>query len=275
MESTLARKYFYHEINRPEQQIDLAKAALYIAQEEYPDIEVEEYLNALDAMAFEVEERLPSERYPLKIIQTINRYLYDDLGFTGNTQGYYDHRNSFLNQVIDRRTGIPITLALVYLEISKRIDFPMVGIGMPGHFLIRPEFEEVGIFVDAFNSGEILFEQDCQDRLAQMYGHSVQMHPSFLAPVSSKRFLVRMLTNLKMIYINSQQLEKALTIVERILLLFPNEAQELRDRGILYYHIGEWENALIDLKKYLAMVPNAEDASVIRRLLAQLNADNI
>ncbi len=145
MDFSIARKYFYQEIHQPEEQISLEKAALYMALEEYPDLDVEAYLNALDTMAAEVEERLPREPYPLRILQTINRYLYDDLGFTGNTNDYYDPRNSFLNMVIDRRMGIPITLSLVYLAIARRIDFPMVGVGMPGHFLIRPDVEEMEI----------------------------------------------------------------------------------------------------------------------------------
>ena len=262
---------FYQEINQPDAQIDLAKAALYIAQEEYPDLDVDAYMNALDVMAAEVEERLPVERYPLRIIQSLNKYLYDDLGYKGNTNDYYDPRNSYLNEVIDRHTGIPITLSLVYLEIARRLDFPMVGIGMPGHFLIRPEFEDTGIFVDAFNQGEILFEQDCEQRLAQIYGHPVPLQPMFLQPVSPRQLLVRMLTNLKFIYLNRKDLARALAVVEYILLLLPDAAMELRDRGLLYYQLGYKSNASQDLEIYLAMLPNAEDADAIRRLIEQLN----
>lgn len=273
MNLPLGRLSFYQEINQPDEQINLAKAALDIAQEEYPDLDPDEYLNALDTMAAEIQERLPAQRYPLRVIQTINQYLYDDLGFTGNNENYYDPRNSFLNDVIDRRTGIPIALALVYLEIARRIDFPMVGVGMPGHFLIRPQFEDVGIFVDAFHRGEILFEQDCRDRLAKIYQQSVQLQATFVEPVSSRRFLARMLTNLKMIYLNRQELQKALATVERILLLFPDAPMELRDRGLLYFQMGRWSEASQDLNIYLAILPNAEDAGVIRQLLTQIEQD--
>lgn len=262
---------FYREINQPDTQIDLAKAALYIAQEEYPNLDIATYLNALDVMATEVEERLPVERYPLRIIQSLNQYLYDELGFTGNTSDYYDPRNSFLNEVIDRRSGIPITLSLVYLEVARRLDFPMVGIGMPGHFLIRPDFQDVGIFVDAFNRGEILFESDCEERLAQIYGHPVQLQPSFTKAVSPRQLLTRMLTNLKLIYLNRQDLPKALAVVERILLLFPDAVMERRDRGLLYYQLGYPSKASQDLEVYLAVLPNADDAYVIRRLIEQLS----
>jgi regulator of sirC expression with transglutaminase-like and TPR domain len=275
MDFPLGRRNFYAEIKQPDAQIDLAKAALYIAQEEYPNLDIDAYLNALDTMAAEVEERLPVERYPLRIIQTLNRYFYDDLGYTGNTSDYYDPRNSFLNEVIDRRMGIPITLSLVYLEVTRRLDFPMVGINMPGHFLIRPEFEEVGIFVDAFNRGEILFEQDCQERLAQIYGRPVELQPGFTEPVSPRNLLARMLTNLKLIYLNRTNWTKSLAAVERLLLLFPDASTELRDRGLLYYQLRDWSKAAQDLEVYLTMVPNADDANAIRRLLEQLRSGEL
>jgi regulator of sirC expression with transglutaminase-like and TPR domain len=270
MNFSSARQYFYHEIQQPDEQIDLAKAALYIAQEEYPKLDADEYLNALDTMAMEVEERLPAQAYPLRIIQTINKYLYDDLGFTGNTTNYYDPRNSFLNDVIERKTGIPITLSLVYLEVARRIDFPMAGVGMPGHFLIRPAIADMEIFVDAFNRGEVMFPQDCQEKLTQIYGQPVTLQPQYFDVVNGRLFLARMLTNLKLIYIKQQELEKALAAVERILLLFPGVAMELRDRGLLYYQTGQFTLAADDLQTYLAKVPNAQDASVIRQLLSQM-----
>lgn len=270
MDLRRSRQYFSQEISQPDEQIDLAKAALYIAQEEYPDIDPNEYLNILDLMASEVQERLPTQRYPLRIIQGINQYLYQDLGFTGNIDDYYDPRNSYFNEVIDRQTGIPITLSLVYLEVARRIDFPMVGVGMPGHFLIRPEFEEVGIFVDAFDGGKILFPEDCQERLSEVYGQPMTLRPEFLKSVTPRQFLVRMLTNLKLIYLRQEELELAFAAVERILLLVPEAPGELRDRGLIYYQMGRWVAAADDFETYLAKVPNAEDAPVIRRLLNQL-----
>ncbi|MBF2017050.1 MAG: SirB1 family protein [Rivularia sp. T60_A2020_040] len=273
MNLSLARQYFSDEIQQPDEYIDLTKAALYLAQEEYLNLNIEEYINAIETMAMELQERLPLENYPLKIIQCINKYLYEDLGFTGNKQNYYDPRNSFLNDVIERRVGIPITLALLYIEVARRIDFPMIGIGMPGHFLIRPDIPEVEIFVDAFNNGEVLFSQDCQERLSQIYQQNVTLKPEFLAPVTKKKFLARILTNLKYIYIKQQELEKALSCVERILLLFPGAVLEIRDRGLLSYQIGRFNQASVDLQAYLQQVPDAQDASTIRRLLAQMGKD--
>lgn len=270
MDFPRSRQYFQQEIEQPDEQINLALSALYIAQEEYPDLDIFAYLNALDTMAFEIKERLLSQKYPLRIIQSINQYLYDDLGFSGNTAEYYDPRNSFLNEVIERRVGIPITLSLIYLEVAKRIDFPMVGVGMPGHFLMRPAIAEMEIFVDAFNRGEVMFADDCQERLMQVYGQPVTMQPEFLAAVSNRQFLARMLSNLKFIYLNGQNLEKSLAAVERILLLFPDSPTEIRDRGLIYYQIGRWVAAVNDFETYLSQLPNAQDAPVIRRLLDQI-----
>lgn len=273
MDLQRTRQLFSQEVQQPDKQIDLAKAALYIAQEEYPLLP-DEYLNALDTMAGELQERLPAQRYPLRIVQSINQYLYDDLGFRGNTNNYNDPRNSFLNDVLERRTGIPITLSLVYLEIARRIDFPMVGVGMPGHFLIRPDVAEMEIFVDAFNRGEVLFAEDCRKLLAQIYGKPIELKPEFLYPVTHRQFLARMLTNLKMIYLEQQNWEKALSAVERILLLFPDLPGELRDRSLLCYQIGDWAAASEHLATYLTLVPSAKDDPAIRQLMNYLSKNN-
>ncbi|MEM9542838.1 MAG: transglutaminase-like domain-containing protein [Cyanobacteria bacterium P01_E01_bin.42] len=265
------RQQFQREIGQAESQIDLAKAALYIACEEYADLDPEEYLNALDIMAQEVKKRLPETAYPLKTIQIFNHYFYEELQFQGDRENYYDPRNSFLNKVLDRRRGIPITLSLVYLEIAKRIDFPMVGINMPGHFLIRPDFDDAGIFVDVFNNGEILFEQDCETLLEQIYNQPVKLEPHFFAPVTKKRFLARMLTNLKLIYLNRQKLKQAVTAVERILLLFPDTLAEIRDRGLLYYRLNLWSQAKSDLEFYVNNAPPTLETRQIRQLLERLD----
>jgi regulator of sirC expression with transglutaminase-like and TPR domain len=270
MDFSAARQRFYQATHQPDEQIDLARAALYFAQEEYPDLEPEAYLEALDTIAAAVQTQLPQTRYPLKVIQTINHHLYQELKFSGNATDYYDPRNSYLNQVIDRRKGIPITLSLVYLEVARRIDFPMVGVGMPGHFLIRPVGEDLNVFVDPFHQGEILFPEDCQERLNQLYGSPVEFQLEFLNPVSSRQFLARMLTNLKVIYLNRGEWSKALATIERILILFPEAPLEQRDRGLLYYQMGRWTEATQDLENYLVNAPSAEDAAVVRQLLKRM-----
>ncbi len=270
MHFSLARQRFLQATRQPDEQIDLERAALYIAQEEYPDLDVEAVVQDLDRMADEARDYLPVEPYPMKILQAINRYLYEDLGFVGNAQDYYEPRNSFLNQVLERRTGIPITLSLVYLAIARRVDFPMVGIGLPGHFLIRPAVEEMEIFVDPFHQGEILFLADCAERLQQVVGRPVPMQPQFLAAVTPRQFLARMLTNLKMIYFNKGDIAKTLAAIERILLLFPETPLELRDRGMLYFRLNRWVEARQDLEAYLEKVPQADDRPVVEKLLKRI-----
>ncbi len=208
---------FITEITKPDREIDLARAALYIAQIECPDLDIEKYLEKLDSMGLAVAKRLPETQYPLKVIQTINQYLYTELKFQGNGTDYYNPCNSFLNDVIDRRTGIPISLALVYLHIAKQIGFPMVGIGMPGHFLIRPDFEDSEIFVDAFDRGEILFVEDCRQKLMDIYQQNIPAIPTeLLQPITNRQFLFRMLNNLQSIYLNQPDFERALVIKQWI-----------------------------------------------------------
>ncbi len=201
------------EINQSDRDINLARAALYIAQTAYPDLDVDAQLRILDEMAAEVARRIPQSRYPLMVIRTINNYLYDELGFTGNHSNYYDPRNSFLNDVLARRTGIPITLALVYLEIAKRIDFPMMGIGMPGHFMIRPDFEDSEIFIDTFHNGEILFAEDCRQKLMNIYQQEIPyLTPALVPTVTNCQFIARMLNNLQVIYLDRGDLAGAAVI---------------------------------------------------------------
>ncbi|WP_072620068.1 SirB1 family protein [Spirulina major] len=265
-----ARQWFQTLVQKPEAMIDLTAAALAIAQEEYPNLDPAHCHEQLETLAAEVRSRLPATPYPLKVIEAINHVLYTEHQFQGNTDQYYDPRNSFLNDVLDRHLGIPITLALVYLDISQRIDFPMVGIGMPGHFLIRPEFEAVGIFVDAFNRGEILFEQDCEALLSQIYQRPITLQTHFLEPVTAKLFLARMLNNLKHIYLNQSEFTKGIACCDRILLLFPDHPLEHRTRGLLHYELQHWPAARHDLQQYLHLTPNAQDTLMIQRLLLEL-----
>jgi regulator of sirC expression with transglutaminase-like and TPR domain len=268
--SALPREHLYQELQQPTAQVSLARAALYIAQEEYPKLVVNDYLALLDRMAETLQQRLPEDRYPLKVIHAINDYLFGELNFSGNSVDYYDPRNSFLNEVLERRVGIPITLSLVYLELADRIGFPMAGVSMPGHFLIRPTVNEMDIFVDPFNRGEIMFEQDCRERLKQMFGDPAQLEPHHLIAITPATFLVRILTNLKIIYLQNRDVPKALDAINRILLIAPEAGGEWRDRGLIYYQQGALDQARLDLERYLYQQPDAIDAFEIRRVIEQI-----
>ncbi len=272
MQLSLARQLFMREVRQPDEYIDLERAAFYIAQEAYPELDVEEYVALLDTMADEVRDRLPVEDYPLRTLKVLNDYLYGELGFKGNQTDYYNPQNSFLNDVIDRRTGIPITLALVYLSLAQRIAFPMEGIALPGHFLIRPVQSEMAIFVDAFNQGEILFEQDCEALLHKMFGDRIAMREQFLAPATNRQFLARMLTNLKATYASSGDVGGVLAAVERILMLYPDAPVELRDRGIILFRLSRWVEARQDLERYLEVLPQADDRDHVEHVLLHMQS---
>ena len=255
------------EVDCPDDQIDLAKAALWIAQEEYPDLEPAVSLQQLDAMAEVLRDRLPTERYPLKVIKTINQYLFEELGFSGNQDNYYAPRNSFFNDVLERRTGIPLTLSMLYLALAERIDFPMVGVGMPGHFIIRPKGSEMEIYVDPFHRGEVLFQEDCEQRLQQVYQRHVVLTPEMLPEVTARQCLVRMLTNLKVIYLKNSQFGKAIGTINGLLVLMPDAPRELRDRGLVLYELERWQESKDNLEQYLMLAQDAEDQRVIRQLV--------
>lgn len=271
MSQSTARDRFVQEIQQADEAIDLAAAALYIAQEEYPELDCGAYLHRLDTMALQLRDRLPTESYPLKRLRAISEYLFEAQGFVGNSQNYYDPRNSFLNQVLDRRTGIPITLSLVYLELARRIGFPMAGVGMPGHFLLRPTLEDMAIFVDAFHKGEIMFEEDCRDRIQMLYGKDARLRPEHLDPIGPRPFLARILMNLKVIYLQQQDIARALSTVDRILLLMPDSLLERRDRGLIYYRQGQLGQARQDLKYYLLNHPDAQDAFEVQQVISQID----
>jgi len=265
-----AGQRFYQEVQKAEGRINLAAAALYIAQEEYWDMDPVVYLEALDDMAAAVRSRLPKNRYPLKVIQVINTYLFEELKFSGNQKDYYSPDNSLLNCVIDRRLGIPISLSLVYLEIAKRIDFPMVGVGMPGHFLIRPVVEEMEVFVDPFRSGELMFVADCQTRFEQMFPQ-MKWNLAFLSGVMPKAFLARMLMNLKAIYFQLEADEAAVAVLDKLLVLMPGEVQQMRDRGLLHHRLENYSLAEQDLRAYLRSHPKAPDGQQIQQILENIN----
>jgi len=248
----------------------MAAAALYIAQEEYWEMDAGYYLERLDQMAMEVRPRLPKGRYPLKIIKVINEYLFEELNFSGNNSDYYDPDNSCLNCVIDRRLGIPITLSLVYLELAKRLRFPMVGVGVPGHFLIRPMVDEMTVLVDPFNAGETIFLEDCQQRFHQQFGADAQWRDDFLSGVFPTAFLIRMLMNLRLIYLNNESFKKAVATLDKLLILMPNDPRLMRDRGLLHYELKNYGAAQQDLGAYLRSHPRASDKPQIQQLLDKI-----
>ncbi|MGH7857228.1 MAG: SirB1 family protein [Candidatus Binatia bacterium] len=252
----------------PDDRIDLAEAALLIALEEYPGLDVAAYLARLDEIASGALPRVRDRRTALERVTALNDFLFADLGFRGNQQDYYDPKNSFLNDVLDRRTGIPITLSLVYCEVGRRAAVPVVGVGCPGHFLVRHE-EHPEILVDAFAGGFVTLEE-CERRLETMTGSSADAERRWLRPARPREILVRMLRNLKRVYAQRNDAARALAAVDRICVLAPDDADELRDRGALYLKLECFAAALRDFQRYLDLRPDGESAPAIRQTLPEL-----
>ncbi|MEM1367845.1 MAG: tetratricopeptide repeat protein [Cyanobacteria bacterium P01_H01_bin.15] len=257
-------------IAKPAADINLLEAALWIAKSEYPNLEPQAYFDVVDRMALEAQSYLPEAAYPLKIIQGLNRFFFKGLDFTGNQENYYDPRNSYLNEVIERRTGIPISLAILYREVSNRLDFPMIGVGMPGHFLLKPNFPEAGIYVDVFHEGAVLFPEDCAQLINGIYGESVDFDPDWLAPISAPDILLRMLNNLRAIFLQQGKWQKMKQNLEFCLLLVPDNPQFRRDRGLICYQLEQTRQAIPDLEFYVQNCPQNADVAMIHQLLDKI-----
>jgi len=264
------RSEFTREVNRSRGEIDLARAALLIAKEEYPQLPVERYLGRLDQLAEEVKDRLDSETAAPIVLQEVVATLYERNGFRGNRAAYYDPRNSFLSDVLDRRTGIPLTLGIVILEVGRRVGLPLEGVNFPGHFLVRLRGEGLNLLVDPFDQGTIRFEDQAQQLLDRVYGGMVRVRDDFLKSASPRDMLVRLLTNLKGVYGNVHDHRRALAAVERILIIHPTAPAEIRDRGTILAQMGRTEEALRQLEWYLDYAPEASDAERIQALVDEL-----
>jgi regulator of sirC expression with transglutaminase-like and TPR domain len=241
----------------------LAQAALVIARIEYPRLDPTPYLAKLDAMGDAARRRIEAhvmatgDNTAIGRVKTLNAYLFEEQGFVGNRDKYEDPRNSCLNEVLERRTGIPITLSLLYIEVAARAGIRMDGVNFPGHFLVRcPDVGVAGakgIIIDPFHGGALLSEHDCRLLLQRHVGSEVAFDKSLLAPATRGQILVRMLLNLKRIYVHMRSFPQAREITEMLLGLNPSALSELRDRGLLAYHLNDLSTALRDLQMYLKL----------------------
>ena len=249
-----------------DQEIDLGRAALLIAAAEYPDLDVDRELAALDSLSAAAALRVGPDRDPLYCVNSLNEYLFDELGFAGNNDDYYDPRNSYLNEVLSRRLGIPIMLSLLCIEVGKRLDIPLVGVGMPGHFLVRHRDEE-NIFVDPFHRGILLSEDDCAERLREITQGNFTWDRRYLTPVSNRDYVARILRNLKIIHLQNNDHQRALAMIDRLIALDPEDPAERRDRGLVRYQTGDYPGALEDLRYYQEKGPPEAQTEELRRLV--------
>src|SRR5688572_1154660 len=251
-----------------------------IAQDAYPGLDVERYLGDIERMAIRLRARIPQSGGAEERVVALNQYLYDDLGYWGNTEDYYDPRNSYLNEVLERRTGIPITLGIVYMELGRRVGLPLEGVSFPGHFLVRLRLRSGTLVLDPFAGGLPQSEPELRKRLARVVperasgGVPLAELPleQFLEPASKRQILARVLRNLKGIYREADKPERMLEVLNRMLVVSPEASGDLRDRGYVYQKLECWRPALKDLTDYLEREPDAPDIDDVRASLVELSA---
>jgi regulator of sirC expression with transglutaminase-like and TPR domain len=266
------RKRFAALVSAPDEAIDLTEAALCIAAEEYPELDVAAYRERLAELARAAASSLEGASGLDERVAALNRFLFVEEGFAGNRADYFDPRNSFLNDVIDRRVGIPITLALIYMEVGRALGFDVRGISFPGHFLVKCVGEGREIVVDPYY-GSLLDAEACERRLTATFGVPMRLDPpQHLAAASAREILVRMLGNLKHVFAGRSDFQRALACCERILLLVPDAPLEVRDRGLLYEQLDRYAAALADLERFLELAPGHSTAERVRERCAALRS---
>jgi regulator of sirC expression with transglutaminase-like and TPR domain len=259
----------------PDAQIDVAIGAALIARDAFPHVDVTQLLARFDDIAAPLVARGVAAADPQDQARQVSQHLYDTLGFRGNEAHYYDPNNSFLPEVLDRRLGIPITLAVVYCEVARRAGVRARGVGFPGHFLVRvdtPDGDDAPQVVDPFFGGRLLSHSDLQALLHRSAANQKLVPAEHLAIATPRATLVRMLINLKWVYMTRGDLARALLALDRIVLLSPDSVPALRERGLLAARLGSVEAARADLSRLLELAPDAPDAPSIRKQLAELRA---
>jgi regulator of sirC expression with transglutaminase-like and TPR domain len=246
---------------------DLTRIALEIARDEYPDLDPEVYLEKIVALADRVRDRCPAGARPRQILGHVNWVLFVEEGFKGNTEDYGDPRNSYLNEVIDRRTGIPISLSLLYRALAGRLGLELSGVNLPAHFLLRVGRGTSTIFIDPFHSGALLDRAGCERCVSRVVGQSVALSDLQLAPCSPAQVVSRMLRNLKAIYFQRNEFMLALPVQRRLAAVELGEPEEQRDLGMLCLQVDRPGDAVGPLEAYLQAQPEAADAEVVGSLL--------
>jgi regulator of sirC expression with transglutaminase-like and TPR domain len=265
-------------LRREDARIDLARGCLMIAEDAYPGLDVERYLGEIERMAIRLRGRMPQNPKAEERVVALNQFLYEDLGYVGNTDNYYDPRNSYLNEVIERKTGIPITLSILYMELGRRIGLPMEGVSFPGHFLVRLNLRGGMLVLDPFSGGAPQSEDELRQRVKRVIPDGVADDlpavdlplDQFLEPASHRQILSRVLRNLKGIYRDKP--ERMLDVLNRMLLVTPGASAELRDRGFVYLRLECYRAALKDLTDYSEREPDAPDLDEVRGKLLELSA---
>jgi len=254
-----------------DERVDILRAALTLSRIQEPALDMERYVHRVDELAARVAAKIEDPDDPVQIIAAMNDVLFQEEMFRGNTVDYYSPRNSFLHDVLDRRLGIPITLALVYMEVARRVGFQLFGVGMPGHFLVKHyDVDGHSILIDAFERGSIVTEDDCRQKLDSIYSGQVALQPEFLLPVTRRQMLTRILNNLRSIYLSQRDFRRAVQVVDLILVIYPRSPEDMKQRAVLRYNLNDFRGALSDFEEYVKMSPDASDAEEIKQTALSL-----
>lgn len=253
-----------------DEEVELDRAALELATIEYPQIEIGSFLDILDSYAVELAGRLQDDTSGPDFVIAANQYLFNELGFTGNAKNYYDPRNSCLNEVLTERTGIPITLCLVYMEIARRLAKPVYGIGLPGHFIVQYDDGEYQTFIDPFHGGTLLNPGECYDLARRSSGEQVADDPSLLMRVGKQHMIRRMINNLRAVYFFRRSYQKALKVLDLLLAANPESADEYKQRSVAHLEMKNYKASRNDLERYLKLAPDSPDREQMEKQLRAL-----
>lgn len=252
----------------PDSEIDLALGTLALARVEYPDLIADHYVKQIDDLA--ARSGTAGIEDPLRALHRLREFLFDGEGFRGNADDYYDPANSCLNQVLDRKLGIPITLSVLMMEVGRRVGLRLHGVGLPGHFVVSATVGTESVLLDPFDGGTVLTQETAADVVARAVGRRVPLAAEHFAPVTKRHILVRMLANLKGAYVRREEWAKSLAIVDRLLVLDGESSAFIRDRGSLLVKLGELMRGAAEWERYLNGHPQAADAEKIKRQLRRV-----
>jgi len=249
--------------------VTLDAAALDLAALERPDLDPGPYREELDRIASELATRLGSSYDGPQFVRLLNHYLFEELNFRGNDTDYHDPRNSCLDQVLDRRTGLPITLSVVCIEVARRLGQPVYGVGLPGHFVVKYDDGIYSTYMDPFHGGKLLSEEDCRAVAREITG--TEITAATLEAVSDRYILVRILNNLREAYFRTEQYRKAITVLDLLVEAFPREGGYFKTRGVARLHVREFNAARGDLEMYLRCTPEADDRAEVTKQLEAIH----
>lgn len=256
-------------LQTPDDELPLDRAALLVASAFQPELDMDVYLSRIDLLADQASRKVRSVIGSRLQLAELREFLFIQEGFRGNREAYYDPRNAFLSEVLDRKLGIPVSLGILYMEVARRLELQMDGVGLPGHFIVRHEAPEGEFLIDPYTQGTLLAVEDCEHLIRSLYGEQAQLDERYLKPISRTRVLKRLLSHLKGVYLHAGNKTQAITTLDLALTVDPTFPDDLKARGLLYLELECFHAAQSDLERYLALETDAPDAGRIKTLLSR------